>query len=114
MKTILALGFVCLLLTGCVAGIGERDYQSRLRSVQLGTTKKDFCTLFPEGNARGARKVGDATIEVIEVKHMEHVINLRYDTIVQWFYFYKGQLVQYGQPNDWPQKPDEIIEIRNR
>jgi hypothetical protein len=33
---------------------------------------------------------------------------------VLWFYFYKDQLVKWGRPQDWPQNPDKIIEIRGR
>jgi hypothetical protein len=31
-----------------------------------------------------------------------------------WFYFYKDQLVKWGRPQDWPDKPDFILETRVR
>jgi len=33
---------------------------------------------------------------------------------VLWFYFYKGRLVQWGEPQDWPARPDLILEKRIR
>ena len=31
-----------------------------------------------------------------------------------WFYFYTARLVQWGRPEDWPERPDLIIEKRLR
>jgi len=33
---------------------------------------------------------------------------------VLWFYFYDGHLVQWGNPRDWPERPDLILEKRIR
>ena len=40
--------------------------------------------------------------------------NARTTKQVLWFYFYKGQLVKWGRPQDWPEHPDLIIEQHNR
>ena len=33
---------------------------------------------------------------------------------VLWFYFWNDRLVQWGEPQDWPDRPDLILEKRNR
>jgi len=33
---------------------------------------------------------------------------------VLWFYFYKERLIQWGEPGDWPERPDLILEKRLR
>jgi hypothetical protein len=38
----------------------------------------------------------------------------RVDVQVLWFYFYTDRLVKWGRPNDWPERPDKILEIRQR
>ena len=38
----------------------------------------------------------------------------RIDVQVLWFYFWRDRLVKWGRPNDWPEHPDQILEIRQR
>ncbi|GMR18614.1 MAG: hypothetical protein BMS9Abin33_1039 [Gammaproteobacteria bacterium] len=40
--------------------------------------------------------------------------NARTRRQVLWFYFYDDRLVQWGNPQDWPERPDFILEKRIR
>lgn len=40
--------------------------------------------------------------------------NTRTHRQVLWFYFYNDRLVQWGKPQDWPERPDLILEKRIR
>ena len=40
--------------------------------------------------------------------------NAKLSRQVLWFYFYKDQLVKWGRPQDWPERPDLIIEQRGQ
>lgn len=39
---------------------------------------------------------------------------IRTSSQLLWFYFNGEKLVKWGKPQDWPDKPDVIIEKRNR
>jgi hypothetical protein len=114
-----------LLLAGCAAvGVGKSDYFSRLQSIDLGMTKVAFRSVFPESVPRGAKQYPNGTIEVLEVAYQSYAFipsgNRDRNGLTgmeaqsQWFYFYNGKLIQYGNPNDWPSNPDLIIETRSR
>jgi hypothetical protein len=114
-----------MFLISCASdGINKDTYNQKIRTINLGMTKDQFYKVFPEAVPRGAKNYPSGIVEVLEV-------NVRYYSFhrtgnpnrseltgmewqAQWFYFFKNQLIQYGQPNDWPSDPDKIIEIRSK
>lgn len=121
---IIAVAFVSAVAGCSGSGVNKDDYQRRLKQVDLGMTKKDFWALFPEAEQRGAKQYPKGAVEVLAVNWSYYSFTPtgegQRDTWSgtqngqQWFYFYNGQLVQYGNPNDWPAEPDKIIEVRQR
>ncbi len=113
------------LSSGCASpGITKDEYYSRLRSVEMGMTKKQFYEVFPQAVPRGVKIYPKGTVEVLEVSYAYYSFVptggrdrnplTGMEGQPQWFYFYEDQLVQYGNPGDWPADPDKIIEIRRR
>lgn len=127
-KLIAACLFATLgaLTTGCATdtGISSAEYKTRMRQISLGMTRDKFFEAFPEAEPRGAKAYPNGSVEVLEVYTEQYSFVptgaprrngfTGMEGSPKWFYFYKGQLVQYGQPNDWPADPDRIIEIRHR
>ena len=112
-----------LLATGCASpGLDRADYQARTRRLELGTDKKHFFETFPEAEPRGAKQYPEGPMEVFEVRWNYYSFvptgnpNRNpwsgTEATPVWFYFYKGRLVQYGEPRDWPAEPDKIVELR--
>ena len=128
MRFFMPLFIVALSLVGCAGsgGLDSSAYQAKMRSVDVGMTKQEFRSVFPEANARGAKVYPQGTVEVLEVMQATYqFMPSRKPGVVRdalsgmeyaptWFYFYNGKLVQYGLPNDWPKDPDKIIEVRVR
>lgn len=87
-------------------------------------TKSQFYSLFPEAVPRGAKNYPTGVVEGLEVNVAHYSFtptgNPNYNVITgmegqpKWFYFFNNRLVQYGNPNDWPENPDMIIELRIR
>ncbi len=90
-----------------------KQYSKQLDSLNLGMTKSEVRNIIPDLILRGQTSVDGQSIEALELQHNYwagvggRLINDRL-----WFYFANGRLVKWGQPNDWPQKPDLIIERR--
>jgi len=120
---------LCLFsLSACSStpGVDTKTYSKQAAKIKLGMTKEEFLAIFPSAEPRGAKMYPKGAVEVLEQKVSQYSFwgssdpNFRrnewtgVETRVTWFYFYEGQLVQYGMPNDWPQDPDKIIEIRQR
>ena len=113
------------LLVGCAStGLNKNDYYNRLGKIELGMTKPEFKQIFPKSIPRGAKQYPKGTVEVLEVSYEYYSFfptrnrNRNEWTGMegqpQWFYFYNGKLIQYGNPEDWPTDPDLIIEKRIR
>ena len=119
----MVLGFGLMLLVACGStGLKKDDYYSRLNTVELGMSKVAFQRIFPESIPRGAKKYSSGIVEVLEVSYRYYAflptgtINRNEITGMegqpQWFYFYDDQLLQYGNPEDWPAEADIIVEAR--
>lgn len=119
------LVLVTVLLSGCAStGLNKTDYHNRLGKIELGMTKSEFKQIFPDSIPRGAKQYPKGSIEVLEVSYEYYSFfptgnrNRNEWTGMegqpQWFYFYNGKLLQYGNPEDWPSDPDLIIEKRMR
>jgi hypothetical protein len=117
--------FFLASVSGCSAvGINKSEYHNRLQAIELGMKKAEFRSVFPESIPRGAKQYPNGTVEVLEVAYQSYAFIPSGDrdrngltgmeAQPQWFYFYNGVLVQYGNPNDWPANPDLIIETRSR
>lgn len=124
-KLLFILFLSVFAIGGCASsGIPKQEYYSRLGKVELGMSKAEFKQLFPESIPRGAKQYPRGTVEVFEVSYKYYSFfptgNPRRDALTgmeeqpQWFYFYNGFLIQYGNPEDWPSDPDIIIEQRIR
>ncbi len=124
-KNVIIFVMFTLLLVGCAStGLNKSDYYNRLGRIDLGMTKSDFKKLFPESIPRGAKQYPKGSVEVLEVSYEYYSFfptgkrNRNEWTGMegqpQWFYFYNGKLLQYGNPEDWPSDPDLIIEKRIR
>ncbi len=116
---------VGFIVVGCAStGLPKKNYYNKLGQVKLGMTKSEFKRVFPESIPRGAKKYPKGTVEVLEVSYEYYSFfptgnrNRNEWTGMegqpQWFYFYNGELIQYGNPEDWPTDPDLIIEKRIR
>lgn len=119
------LVLMTFLLSGCAStGLNKNDYYNRLGKIELGMTKSKFKQIFPESIPRGARLYPKGSVEVLEVSYEYYSFfptgNRNRNGLTgmegqpQWFYFYNGMLLQYGNPEDWPSDPDLIIEKRIR
>lgn len=127
MSKLQTLIFTCVLAAACVvAGCANnvysfsytpinKQYAQQLENVTLGMSKAEVRKLLPELVVRGQTSVDGQAIEALELDHNYwsgvggRLVNDRL-----WFYFQSGKLVKWGQPNDWPQSPDLIIEKRER
>lgn len=103
--------------------LGCASYQKQMSNVTLGMSKSEFLQTFPKAEYRAAKKYPKGVVEVFELNVSEyHFIPTGaekrnpltgMENKVKWFYFYNDQLIQYGEPNDWPESPDTVIEVRN-
>jgi hypothetical protein len=80
--------------------------------VYIGTALRG---VLPRLHTRGQTYVGSEVVEALELEHKYWSGvggSLIRDRL--WFYFWEGHLVKWGQPGDWPAKPDLIMERRER
>lgn len=123
-RHIVALSVIITLSSCATTGVSKKQYNESIRKVKIGMAKDDFVHVFSESLPRGAKKYPNGVGEVLEVNVEGYSFfptgnpNRNVGTGIEsqpiWFYFYNDTLVQYGQPNDWPTNPDQIIEIRRR
>lgn len=122
----------CLLLVvGCAAPNAgsikpiQSVYADQLSRLSIGMSVEEFRKVLPEAYPGGMR--GETTAYNLDLKQVlldrsrrvdanlglykpQHII----DDQSLWFYFYANRLVQWGRPQDWPDRPDLIIEKRLR
>ncbi len=109
-----------------VPSVQER-YRHRLGNIKIGMSLKEFRNTIPEAYVAGQNMKTTA----YELKDVQKYVTqqdidtqnflwgfgsprTRTKSRVLWFYFYNDQLVKWGQPQDWPERPDLIIEHRER
>ena len=123
MYRIILITIICLFHSACsTTGLSKSDYQNRLSNIRLGMTKSDFMNVFPESSPRGAKYYTTGTVEVMEISYEYYSFmptgNKNRNEFSgmegqpQWFYFFDGKLMQYGNPEDWPSEPNLVIENR--
>ena len=102
----------CATLCPGYTGIGQ-TYARQLDQVQIGMSKAEVRKILPGLHVRGQTSVEGETVEALELQH-NHYADLAGPLVEErlWFYFHNDQLVKWGQPQDWPQKPDLIVEKR--
>jgi len=105
----------------------QQLYSSQLSKLKIGMSLEEFRGVMPMTYPIGQNRETTA-YELKDVrKYATRTFSRPVDTAmglapspyrdsvqILWFYFYNGQLVQWGRPNDWPVNPDKIIEIRQR
>ncbi|EEF57849.1 hypothetical protein [Pedosphaera parvula] len=131
MKNLAIVALFAAFVAGC-AGPNPADikpiqavYADRLAGLKIGMTTSEFRQKFPEAYPTG--QSGGTTAYELTLKQIlrdrrrpvdAHLGLYQPKDIISdqslWFYFYSDQLVQWGRPQDWPQKPDVIIESRTR
>jgi hypothetical protein len=119
----LSVSILGLLACTPAVSVPQAEYQSNVATIKLGISKLEFLKLFPKAEARGAKTFPKGNIEVLEVTvyryHFGPTSEPEWNSVPGgqvkkvWFYFYNDKLVQFGNPNDWPQDPDLVIETRH-
>jgi hypothetical protein len=114
------------LVASCFAGCSNNvysvsyssinsQYSQQLDQVSLGMTKQDLRKILPDLVVRGQTSIEGHSIEALELQHNYWAgVGGRLVSDRLWFYFQNNKLVKWGQPNDWPTKPDLIVENRFR
>jgi hypothetical protein len=105
----------------------QQKHASRLSQVKIGMSLEEFQTLFPEAYVGGESEKTTA-YEIVDIQKYVTQDDIdrqnlwwgfgspraRTEKRVLWFYFFGGKLVKWGRPQDWPERPDLIIERRER
>ena len=126
-RSFLTIGILAAMLglLGCTPAesVPLAEYQTTVASIKLGISKQDFLKVFPRAEARGAKSMPKGNVELLEVTvyryHFGPTSEPEWNSVPGgqvkkvWFYFYNGLLVQFGNPNDWPEHPDLILETRH-
>lgn len=123
-RTLLPLFAILTLTVGCASGTGmsRTQYDQRLKGVEIGMSEADVLAIFPDASPRGAKKYPSGTVEVLEVsvdqysfmptgKSIDRNPWTGVESRPRWFYFLNDQLIQYGEPNDWPDA-DVVVKVQ--
>ena len=105
----------CLILAACVATPIKEKLSDRLSLINLGMSKTEVQTIFPEAYPGGQNIKEDGTVvEGLELKDSQYDITVdNFVTQLLHFYFIDNKLVRWGSPQDWKERePDTIIEDR--
>jgi len=113
-------------LVGCTPAVSypQEEYRTKMATIGSGISKEEFIKLFPKAEARGAKSYPEGNVDVLEVVvyryHFGPTAEPEWFSVPggqvkkMWFYFFRNTLVQYGQPNDWPDKPNLILETKQK
>ena len=125
-----------VLFHGCATGPLKSELKDirqvntpKLAKLNTGMSLGEFQAVFPEAYVAG-QNGGTTGYELrLEQKYiadedwagrpLDRALGFvpprkRVDVQVLWFYFYTDRLVRWGRPNDWPERPDKILEIRHK
>lgn len=141
MKMVLIAGAIATLVGGCATAPQgaevvyqsgqltpiQQAYSDRLSQVRSGMALEQFRAVVPEAYVAGqneeitayeltrlARYVTQRDIDEQNSRWLAGSPRIRTEKQILWFYFYKDRLIKWGRPQDWPQKPDKVVEIRER
>lgn len=120
--SILLVLSISVLISGCPNHVYSMsyspitsEYREAIDKVYLGMTKAQLRRELPNLVVRGQTYVDGEVVEALELQHNYWSgVGGRLIHDRMWFYFHGGKLVKWGEPDDWPQKPDLIIERRSR
>lgn len=120
MRLMFASAALVVAISGCANHVYStsyspitKEYATQLDQVNLGMTKPQLRSFFPDLVTRGQTAVGGLQVEAMELSHNYWTgVGGRLQEDQLWFYLYEGKLVKWGRPNDWPD-PRELI-IRSR
>jgi len=116
-----------VFLSGCAkpSGLTRSEFTAQSARIEIGDSEAKLLQLFPDAEAKGAKSTSKGNIKVFQVLYDKHgwmpdpghaedwgLDSKGYYGRIIWFYFWEGKLVQWGRPNDWPQNPDAIFEMR--
>ena len=102
---------VCLvLMVGCTGRTTGQFDRELATHVSLGMSRSDFMARFPDAVVRGARRVRQGTLEVLQVTHQKYsffpsgqAVDRSGLTGVEdwphWFYFLNDELIQHERPS---------------
>jgi hypothetical protein len=120
--TVILVMFAMSFLSSCANNVYSlsyssinKEYEKQLDQVALGMTKEELKGILPNTHLRGSVYVGKEVVEALELEHSYwsgvggYLVK---DKL--WFYFHDGKLMKWGKPEDWPQKPDLVIENHSR
>ena len=129
--SLLITGACLLMVVGCAAPNPgdirpiQAVYADRLARLSIGMSLSDFRQVFPEAYPGGQKD--ESTAYQLDLKQVLLDRRRKVDAALGlytpqnivsdqslWFYFHTDRLVQWGRPNDWPERPDVIIEKRLR
>ncbi len=105
----------------------QQEKATLLSKLKIGTPLAEFQKLVPEAYVAGQND----QVTAYELVHIQKYVTqsdidrqnfwwwagsptAQTRQQVLWFYFYKDQLVKWGRPQDWPERPGVIIERRER
>lgn len=112
------LPVLLLLIVGCASpGMAKKDYDEKVSRVRLGMSRDEYLSIFPEAEQRGMKKYENGSVEALEVRWRYYAFFPTGNPYRNewtgnegkpvWFYFYNGELIQYGDPNGWPADPEK-------
>lgn len=105
----------------------QADFRQQLSQLKIGMTLSEFQKVLPKAYV-GGQSHQITAYEVVNLQKYVTQADLdrqnfligfgspraKTNKQVLWFYFFKDKLVQWGQPKDWPKRPDLILEKRIR
>ena len=122
-RSLFTLLAILMLTIGCASetGMSRAQYDQRLKGVEIGMSKSDLITIFPDASPRGAKKYQAGTVEVLEIGVDQYSFMptrratsrnswTGVESHPRWFYFLNDRLIQYGEPNDWPDA-DVVVKV---
>ncbi len=115
-RVFLAMCIAAMLESGCSSQRAVQYYQDELTQLVPGETQIDeFRSILPKAYLVGQNMVNGIRIDAYEISHTRY--DIRVDSFVRdhlWFYFQDKTLLSWGEPGDWPEPADVVVEIRDR
>jgi len=120
MKRIVFALTLIAFVSGCAFVTVKESYSGRRDKVKVGMSKAEFKKLFPEavvkevrlslsGSNTEALEVVDEFYSVVDTGNKNRDPKTGMQKEIKWFYFYKDALVQFDEPNNWPNNPEKIL-----
>jgi hypothetical protein len=104
-----------VFLIGCTPAVSvpQEEYRTKVASVHIGISRQDFLAIFPKAENRGGKSYSNGVVEAYEVVvyryHFGPTSEPEWNSVPGgqvkkvWFFFHNGNLVHFGNPNEWPE-----------